>query len=214
MTEFIKGMYRKKYFWQRLAAMLVSIVVMGFALSLLVRVNWGTDPCTTLNLAISEKIGMSLGSWQALFNTFLFLFVVLWGRNFIGFGTLANMILVGYSVDFFSWIWNRLFGEGYFESISVKIAVLIPALAVFVVSVGVYMVMDLGTAPYDALPFLIQRKLHTVSFRTVRMVWDMTMLVVGILLGGQAGIVSILMAFFIGPAIAWVEKKIKSRVDF
>lgn len=58
MKKFIQGMYQKKNFGVRLTAVILSVIVMGFALSLLVLVDLGTDPCTSMNLAISEKIGM------------------------------------------------------------------------------------------------------------------------------------------------------------
>lgn len=102
MKKFIQGMYQKKNFGVRLTAVILSVIVMGFALSLLVLVDLGTDPCTSMNLAISEKIGMGIGNWQALLNTIIFVFVILLGRENIGFGTLANMFLVGYSLQFFS----------------------------------------------------------------------------------------------------------------
>ena len=207
-------MYHKKYFWQRFIAMILSVITMGLTLSLLIRVDWGTDPCTTLNLAISRKLGISIGNWQALFNTLLFIPVILWGRHYIGFGTLGNMFLVGYAIDFFDWIWNRVSMPAVFEGVWLKILVLIPALAVFILAVGVYLTVDLGTAPYDALPYIISGRLKKLSFRSVRMIWDITMLAVGILLGGQAGIVTVLMAFCLGPAIAWVEKQIKKRFSF
>ena len=107
MKKFIQGMYKKKNFGVRLTAVILSVIVMGFALSLLVLVDLGTDPCTSMNLAISEKIGMGIGNWQALLNTIIFVFVILLGRENIGFGTLANMFLVGYSLQFFSWVWDR-----------------------------------------------------------------------------------------------------------
>ena len=73
MKEFIQGMYQKTHFTKRLIAVILSVIVMGFALSWLVLVDLGTDPCTSMNLAISHKLGMSIGNWQALFNSFLFL---------------------------------------------------------------------------------------------------------------------------------------------
>ena len=91
MKKFIQGMYQKKNFGVRLTAVILSVIVMGFALSLLVLVDLGTDPCTSMNLAISEKIGMGIGNWQALLNTIIFVFVILLGRENIGFGTLANI---------------------------------------------------------------------------------------------------------------------------
>lgn len=57
MKEFIQGMYQKKNFWGRLVAVILAVITMGFSLSWLVLVDMGTDPCTSMNLAISAKIG-------------------------------------------------------------------------------------------------------------------------------------------------------------
>lgn len=206
MKEFIQGMYQKTHFTKRLIAVILSVIVMGFALSWLVLVDLGTDPCTSMNLAISHKLGMSIGNWQALFNSFLFIFVILWCRENIGFGTLANMFLVGYSLDFFSWLWERVLPEGAFSSMAVRIGVLFPALLLFVLSAAVYMDVELGTAPYDAIPFLISKKLPNVPFRVIRMTFDFTVIVLSLIFGGKVGIVTILMALTLGPVIAWAGK--------
>ena len=52
MKNFIQGMYQKKHFARRLISVILAVIVMGFALSWLVLVNFGTDPCTSMNLAI------------------------------------------------------------------------------------------------------------------------------------------------------------------
>ena len=194
MKNFIQGMYQKKHFARRLISVILAVIVMGFALSWLVLVNFGTDPCTSMNLAISGRLGMSLGNWQALLNCLLFIIVILWGREYIGFGTLANMFLVGYSIDFFSWVWSKVLPDGLFDSMAVRLGVLLPALAVFVVAAGVYMVTELGTAPYDA-------------FRVVRMVFDFTVIVIAWVFGAKIGLVTILMGFTLGPVISWVGEK-------
>ena len=206
MKEFIQGMYQKTHFTKRLIAVILAVIVMGFALSWLVLVDLGTDPCTSMNLAISHKLGMSIGNWQALFNSFLFIFVILWCRENIGFGTLANMFLVGYSLDFFSWLWGRVLPEGAFSSMAVRIGVLFPALLLFVLSAAVYMDVELGTAPYDAIPFLVSKKLPNVPFRVIRMAFDFTVIVLSLIFGGKVGIVTILMALTLGPVIAWAGK--------
>lgn len=206
MKEFIQGMYQKTHFTKRLIAVILSVIVMGFALSWLVLVDLGTDPCTSMNLAIAHKLGMSIGNWQALFNSFLFIFVILWCRENIGFGTLANMFLVGYSLDFFSWLWGKVLPEGAFSSMAVRIGVLFPALLLFVLSAAVYMDVELGTAPYDAIPFLVSKKLPNVPFRVIRMAFDFTVIVLSLIFGGKVGIVTILMALTLGPVIAWAGK--------
>ena len=87
------------------------------------------------------------------------------------------MFLVGYSIDFFSWVWSLL-PDGLLDSMAVRLGVLLPALAVFVVAAGAYMVTELGTAPYDAIPFLIVKAQKKVPFRVVRMVFDFTVIVI------------------------------------
>ena len=126
---------------------------------------------------------------------------------YIGFGTLANMFLVGYSIDFFSWVWSKVLPDGLFDSMAVRLGVLLPALAVFVVAAGVYMVTELGTAPYDAIPFLIVKAQKKVPFRVVRMVFDFTVIVIAWVFGAKIGLVTILMGFTLGPVISWVGEK-------
>lgn len=209
MKEFIKGMYQKQNFIKRLVTVIAAVIMMGFALSWLVLTDMGTDPCTSLNLAVSSRLGVSLGSWQAFFNCILFIAVVIWGREYIGFGMLANMFLVGYSVDFFSWLWAKLLPAGLFDSMGVRIAVVFPALALFIVAVAVYIDVELGTSPYDALPAIIHKAQTRFSYRIVRCAYDLLVIVIAFLLGAHIGIVTIVMGFTLGPVITWVGVKIR-----
>lgn len=209
MKEFLKGMYQKKNFKKRFVVVILAVIIMGFALSWLVRVDLGIDPYTSMNLAISDKLDISLGNWQALLNTVMFLAVIAFGREYIGFGTLANMFLVGYALDFFSWLWDMLLPADAFDSMLVRILVLIPALAVFVLSAAVYMDVELGTAPYDAIPIMISKRLKKVPFSIVRMTFDTSVIILGLCFGAKIGIVTILMAFTLGPVIAWMGERLK-----
>lgn len=209
MKEFIQGMYQKKNFCGRLVAVILAVITMGFSLSWLVLVDMGTDPCTSMNLAISAKLGMSIGNWQALFNSVLFVFVIFLGRENIGFGTLANMFLVGYSLDFFSWLWAKFGIPAYFEaSFLLRALVLLPALIVFIFAASVYMDVELGTSPYDAISFIVAKYLPKVPFRFVRIVYDILVIIIAWIFGAKIGIVTILMGFTLGPVITFVGNKI------
>ena len=137
MKEIIQGFYQKKHFWTRLILVIAAVILMGFALSWLLLVDLGTDPCTLLNQTISTRLGISIGNWQALFNIVLLIFVIVFGGRNLGFGTLANMFLVGYSIDFFSWIWAKILPPDLFTSMGVRIAVLIPAARINRISAGI-----------------------------------------------------------------------------
>jgi uncharacterized membrane protein YczE len=93
------------------------------------------------------------------------------------------------------------------------ILVLIPALAIFVVSAAVYMDVKLGTAPYDAIAFIIAKWMPKVPFRLIRMAFDFTVIVIAFLFGGKIGIVTILMGFTLGPVIGAVGEKIGRFIE-
>ena len=44
---------------------------------------------------------------------------------------------------------------------------------------------------------------------TVRILWDMAFMAVGFLLGGTMGIVTVAVAFFCGPVVARVQRKLE-----
>lgn len=212
--EIWKGFFEKKHFAVRLVAVVIAVIVMGFSLSWLLLVDLGTDPCTLMNNSIANTIGLSLGNWQALLNVVLLVIVVFFGGRNLGFGTLANMFLVGYSIDFFSWIWSMVLPEGFFESWVVRVCVLVPALIIFVLAAAVYMDVDMGTAPYDAIPMIISKKMPKVSFRIIRILFDGIVTAIGVCFGGRLGIVTVLMVLTLGPVIEWVGKKINEKFDF
>ena len=193
---------------KRVIAVFMAVIFMGLSLSFLIRVNFGTDPCSTLNLGISSKLGISFGTWQVIFNAILFFIVIIFDRSQIGWGTLANMLLVGYSSDFFSWVFDGLFPESPLTDMKIRILIIIPALILFVISAAVYMAVELGSAPYDAVVFVISSKIKKVPFRFIRMAWDIAAAVIGYLLGSTIGIVTVAIAFALGPVITLVKEKI------
>lgn len=203
--KIIGAVFHKDHFWRRTLVVIPAVILMGFALSWLLPVDLGADPFTMMNKAISEKIGISLGSWQALLNCILLVFVLIFGGRNLGVGTLANMLLVGYSVDFFSWIWSRMLPVGFFDSMGVRMGVLFPALALFVFAAAVYMAVDMGTSPYDAIPFIIARHVKKLPFRLIRIGYDLAVIGIACAFGGKPQIVTVLMALSLGPVVTWVS---------
>lgn len=197
----------KKALIKRILLTFVSVIFMGITLSVLNIINQGMDPCTYMNVSISDKIGWSLGNWQLLFNVLMFIPVILWGRKHIGIGTLFNMVLVGYTVDFCMWIWEQAGFVACLELLPVKIAVMLAAVAVFVFAAAIYMSTELGTAPYDALPMMISEKIKKVPFKVIRFIWDAATVVIGFAFSGRVGIVTILMMLFLGQTVAFVQSR-------
>lgn len=198
---------KKELIW-----LLVSVITLGFCLSFLDRVALGIEPFTMFNLSISKKLHMSLGNWQVLLNCLFFIPVLLYARDQIGLGTFANMILVGYSFDFFSWINHKLIPDPVYEPLYAKILIMIPILAIFIFAVSVYMSIQQGTAPYDAIPYILHRKIAKVPFKIIRITWDFSFCMLGVLLGAKPGIVTFIIVFALGPTISYTSEHLISKL--
>ena len=103
-----KQFVQMENFWKRMAIMLPSVFFMGFSLSFLIEVGWGTDPASYFLLHFSNFINLSFGNTQVIVYTCMFVLVFFLGPKYIGFGTLSNMIFIGYISDFFRFIWNKI----------------------------------------------------------------------------------------------------------
>ena len=208
MKDFLKGIYTKPHMCKRVIFCFLAVCLMGFCVSWLNLIQWGTDPCSVMNFAIARKLGISFGNWQAIFNCLLFVIVIWKDKSNIGLGTVFNMFLVGYACDVTTLVRGKLFPDLTFGAFWIKVVITIVVMIAFVFGVAVYMAVELGTAPYDALSIIIAKSQDKLSFRTVRIIWDCVVTVIGFLAGGTVGVVTLFMAFTIGPAAALVEKYI------
>ena len=203
----LQQLFCKPHMGRRLIVLALSVFVMGAGVAVFDQLGFGTDPCSVLNLGVSRMIGWSFGNYQLVFNSLLLTVILLCGEaRRIGPGTVANMVLVGYSADFCAWMLNSIHPLHH-ETLLVRLIVFVPAMAAFLIAVAFYMVVDLGVAPYDALPQIIASRQSRLSFSAVRVLWDVAAIAAGIVVGGTVGAVTIIMGFFLGPVISAIARR-------
>lgn len=188
----------------------VAVFGMGFFLSFLIMCDLGTDPCTFMNLSASKRIGLSFGTWQLIVNAVMLAVVLMLKRSLIGFGTIFNMVLIGYYADFFTWLWGKCIPAKAFTMTAGRWSIFLVALLCFIISAAVYINVDMGVSPYDGLPIILTEKITgrwpKVPPMLVRIAWDGAAIGAGVLAGGVPIIGIILMALFLGPAISLVRR--------
>ena len=197
----------KPHMPRRLVVLILSVVTMGFCVSIFQQISFGSDPCAVMTQGLSRTTGIQYGTCQLLVN--LAACIILLGLKditWLGFGSVANMVLVGYSKDFFDWVFNCIHPLSG-EVMLVKIAVFLPTMALFLIAVSFYMVVDLGAAPYDAIPQLLAKRQKKIGFTPLRMALDIICTVIGYLIGGTVGVVTVFVCFFMGPVISAITAK-------
>lgn len=194
---------------RRLVVLTISLIVIGICVAVFKTVGFGTDPCSTFTLGVSARTGISFGTCQLVFNLLMFLPVIRFDLSRIGVGTVANMVGVGYVADFCMWI-IRLHTPSEGFSMTARILMFAVSMAAFLIAAAFYMVVDLGVAPYDAIPQLISAHTSRLSARAIRMLWDISILSLGFLLGSTVGLTTLITGFCLGPAISFVSNRVKS----
>lgn len=206
--EAIAANFTRPRMGRRVAVLTVSLIVIGICVAVFKTVGFGTDPCSTFTLGVSARTGISFGTCQLAFNLLMFLPVIRLDLSRIGVGTVANMVGVGYMADFTMWLMSpHIPPEGL--SMTVRIVLFAVSMAAFLIAAAFYMVVDLGVAPYDAIPQLIAARTNRLSARAIRMLWDISILSLGFLLGSTVGLTTLITGFCLGPAIAFVSSRVR-----
>lgn len=184
---------------------LLGVFILGFGAALLRVSQVGLDPFTAANIGVGSKIGLSLGTYQLALNVLILSLVYIFGRKYIGIGTVINMVLTGFFIDFFTWLLTSYFSLSI--TLITQSLLLIFGVLIFTFGASFYMAAQLGNAPYDAIaPILVDRT--GLNFRVIRVMQDVLFMLIAFLFGGPVGIATIINAFFTGPFISFWDKKI------
>ncbi|WP_077623301.1 YczE/YyaS/YitT family protein [Sediminibacillus massiliensis] len=187
---------------RRMIMMILGNLFIGFGISLFITSSFGTDPFTTMNLGVSGFVGMSLGAYQLILNIVLLTFVWIYGRNFIGAGTIVNMVFIGFTADFFVYLFG-IMGAGE-PTLVARIALIFVGVIICSLAVAFYMTADLGIAPYDAMAFIIEKLTkNKIPFAAARVMTDVTCVAIGFGFGAIVGISTLITAFLTGPLVQY-----------
>lgn len=197
--------------WQEIALRstysLVGVAIIGLGAAVMLVGGVGVDPFTALNTGISDLIDWSLGTWQLVANAILFVFVLIWGRQFIGVGTVINMVLTGYFITWFSQLLTPVIPAD--PGLGTQALLFLIGIAIFDFGASAYMSAGVGTAPYDAIaPMIVDRS--RFSYRWVRTIQDIITVTAAWLCSGPVGVGTFATAFFNGPLIEAFSAKVNA----
>jgi uncharacterized membrane protein YczE len=176
---------------RRLVQLYAGLVLFGFSIALMVRADLGLAPWDVLHSGLTHWFPIDIG--QALVIVSL---VVMLGwiplRELPGIGTVSNAIVIGLSADLF-------LGELSTPApLGVRAGLLVIGVVLNGLATAAYIGAQLGRGPRDGLMTGLARRTGR-SLRLVRTVLELTVVALGLALGGAAGVGTILYAVAIGP---------------
>jgi len=152
----------------------------------------GLSPWDVFHQGVSLKTEFTIGL-VAVATSFTVLLLWIPLRERPGFGTLANAVVIGLTID----VINRVLDTP--GALWAQWLLLVGGMLAVAVGSGYYIGAKLGPGPRDGLMTGLARRGYSVRF--ARFGVEGTVLVIGWLLGGTVGIGTLLFAVGIGPLV-------------
>ncbi|MCW2474117.1 MULTISPECIES: YitT family protein [unclassified Symbiopectobacterium] len=177
----------------RLGLLYVGLALYGMAIAMMIRGNLGVDPWDVFHLGLAQHLPLSVGTIIILIGA---LVLLLWIplRQRPGLGTISNVVVIGLATN----VGLDLLPE--FEHLGARTALLVGGVITNGLATGMYIGAGFGPGPRDGLMTGIVARTGW-QIRYVRTGIELTVLVVGWILGGTVGVGTVVYAFAIGPLI-------------
>lgn len=165
----------------------------GVSTALFVHANLGADPWDVFHLGVAKQLGISFGTVIILTGAAVLL---LWIpiRQMPGLGTVSNAIVLGLAADATLAVLPPL------ESMVARSALLVGAIVLNAIATGMYIGAGFGPGPRDGLMTGLHARTGW-SLRGIRTAIELSVLLIGWLLGGKFGVGTVIYALSIGPLI-------------
>ncbi|MDO5425110.1 MAG: DUF6198 family protein [Eubacteriales bacterium] len=201
-------MDKRKITAKNIISALVGVLLVGVGVAFNNCAGLGNDPVGIVYDGIRSISGMTaeqLGTASNLVNIGLMVVLFFVGRRYISLGTFLYFIPYGFFVDFGKFLYSHLaFSEGMASRIGFSVA----GCLLLYLGVAIYIAVDMGVDPFTGV-VLVLRDVLKKEYRYVKIGFDITMIVVGTLLGGRLGVVTIVTAVTAGPVIQYFTGLVK-----
>jgi len=171
-----------------------GFALFGLSVALLIRGNLGTSAWAVLHVGLAELLNVTPGT-TTVASGFVVLFGALILREKIGWGTLANILSIGPWLDLHLTYIPSIEGVLFLQS-----SMLLAAAFLMGMASAIYIGVDAGAGPRDSLMLAINRTTG-ISVRLARTIIEVAVFAIGWLIGGPAGIGTLIFALLIGPAV-------------
>nr|WP_300337325.1 hypothetical protein [Actinomyces sp.] len=176
---------------RRLAQLLVGLVLLGASQGMMVRSRLGNAPWDVFHQGLSVRSGASIGVVTILVGV-LVLLAWLPLRTWPGLGTVLNAVLIGLSLD-----WSLALLPTWNHPVA-RVALMVAGVVLNGLASGLYIGAQLGPGPRDGLMTGLHARTGA-SIRLARAGIEVSVVLVGWVLGGMIGAGTVVYALAIGP---------------
>jgi uncharacterized membrane protein YczE len=180
---------------RRWVQLVLGLIGWGAAAALMLRSGLGVGPWDAFHQGVHLHLGIGIGTASMSVGLVVLLLSLPFGIR-PGPGTVANMVLIGASIDVLLGVVPPAAGWGW------GLAYHLGGIALAGWMTGAYIGAGLGSGPRDGLVLEVARRTGR-PVRLVRTAFELSALGAGWALGGTLGVGTLLFAGLIGPSMQW-----------
>ena len=179
------------------AMLMVGLVLFALAMVLSLKCNLGASSWAVFHDGIAIQTPLSFGQGTILVGVVMVFVSWAFGVK-PGLGTFANMLLVGIWVDVI--LWSNIVPEA--ESYALRVVMLLLAVLLLGFASAMYIKPGFGAGPRDSFMLALTR-LTNIRVSIIRWGIEVAVVGLGILMGGDFGVGTLVFAMLIGPMVGF-----------
>lgn len=182
----------------------LGVLISGFSVGMFNFSAFGMDPFQVLAHGLWRYIPLGFGTFYLILNALMLIVIFLIDRHKLGLGTVINIFLLGYVVEFSSWLFDSLIPV---PTLATRTLLLAVGIVVICFGSSLYYIGDLGVSTYDAVALILSEK-KVARFQYCRIGTDLICTAIGYFLGATVGVGTLITAFFMGPLISFFNRRV------
>lgn len=203
----------------RIVILLVGLTIAHLGVTLFLLSDLGSDPFNVLVQGVYRTLDRLL-HWSFLthgrthvgISLLIVLILLVIDRSYIKIGTALCMLFGGPIIDFFTMLLSPALGS--LSSFIPRVLMLVAGCVILAYGMTIVIRSDAGTGPNDLVALVISEK-RSWKFSVVRIVVDAAFTLLGFLLGGIAGLGTLICMFLVGPVAGFflpVNERLVERI--
>lgn len=182
----------------------VGIVLVGVGVAFNAAAALGNDPVGIMYDGIRSILGLTseeLGFASNLVNIALMVLVFFTGRHYINIGTFVYIIPYGFIVSLGGKLYHLIFQV---QTFPIQVLGAVIGCLLLYTGVAMYITADIGLDPFTGVVMVLRDQLKK-EYRYVKIGFDISCILIGTLLGGKLGAITIITALSAGPVIQFLS---------
>ncbi|MBS4209000.1 YitT family protein [Bacillus sp. FJAT-50079] len=192
----------------RLLIFTIGLLIMSLGIVLMIISDFGVSPWDVLHVGLYYQLGLTIGTWSIIVGIIILGSSALMMKEWPQFGAYLNMILIGIFIDMYMLIPFLTEPASWLG----KVIMFTIGMILYAYGMGIYLSAELGSGPRDSFMIALQERTGW-KISNSRRVMEITVLIIGWLLGGPVFIGTIVFSVAVGTFIGMALPHCKKITD-